>query len=495
MKRHLSRIFAFTFTAVLVAACAPAPTRSSPAVTLARVERTTSPLWLVSTEAAPFARMAPPASEAPGAIELRLRADEARHAVEGFGGAFNEHGWDVLGQLSETERRGVLEALFDRGTGLGLRYGRIPIGASDYALDRYTHDEAPDDFEMKKFSIDRDRRLLIPFIQAARAIRPDLVFWASAWTPPTWMKTNGAFDSGDLEDDPRVYAAYALYLARFVESYREEGIEISMVVPQNEPGQLTRYPSCGWTPAQYVTFIRDHLGPTLRRRAPSTQIFVGTINRGDWDVLSVLEDASVSPFIAGVALQWGGLAHVEPVHAAFPGLPIMQSETECGNGRKEPDYNPETPPNDFAYAAHTFRKMRDFIGGGASSYMLWNVVLDEHGKNIDSERPWPQNSPIVVNRRAKRVIFTPMYSAVKHFSALLDRGARVVPTESAFSDQIAFANPDGSLVIELMNASEATLPLRVVVREEAFPIELPARSFASLVLPAKPNGNAPPTRR
>lgn len=232
------------------------------------------------------------------------------------------------------------------------------------------------------------------------------------------MKTNGAFDGGAFKDDPSVYAAYALYLARFVESYRAEGIDVSMVVPQNEPGQLTRYPSCDWTPAQYVTFIRDHLGPTFQRRSLSTQIFAGTKNTEDWDIMAVLKDRGAARFIAGAALS-----QVAPVQAAFPSLTVMQSETECGNNHWQPGFNPERAPNDFKYAAHTFRKLRAFIAAGASSYMLWNLVLDEQGKNIDSERPWPQNAAIIVDRKTQQVTLTPMYWVTKHFSALLQPAA------------------------------------------------------------------------
>jgi len=136
--------------------------------------------WIVTTGAAPFANGGLPTAEGQGAAELVVLADQARHEVSGFGGAFNEHGWDALSVLSEGERQAALAALFDPGTGLGLSYGRIPIGASDYALDRYTLDEAPGDYEMARFSIERDRRMLIPFIQAALKLRPGLKLWASA---------------------------------------------------------------------------------------------------------------------------------------------------------------------------------------------------------------------------------------------------------------------------------------------------------------------------
>jgi len=54
-------------------------------------------------------------------------------------------------------------------------------------------------------------------------IQPKLRLWASAWTPPTWMKDNRAFDLGTFLDDPKMYAAYALYLLKFIQSYRAEG--------------------------------------------------------------------------------------------------------------------------------------------------------------------------------------------------------------------------------------------------------------------------------
>lgn len=47
---------------------------------------------------------------------------------------------------------------------------------------------------MKNFSIARDHEYLLPYIKGAMRYRPDLKVWGSVWTPPTWMKTNEAFD-------------------------------------------------------------------------------------------------------------------------------------------------------------------------------------------------------------------------------------------------------------------------------------------------------------
>lgn len=417
------------------------------------------------------------------AADVEVVVGNRKQDIKGFGGALNEKGWEALSSLSEPERNAVLQALFDPKSGLPLNMIRIPIGASDYALDRYTLDEHADDYRMQHFSIERDSKRLIPYVLAAQKLRPDLLVWASAWTPPTWMKTNHAFDGGAMKDDARVYAAYALYLSKFVDAYAERGIRIGMLVPQNEPGQLTGYPSCDWSPPQYVKFIGEHLGPLFRTRHPQTRIFVGTINKDTWDVLSVLSDANVASRVTGVALQWDGLRWLPQIQRQFPNLEIMQSETECGNNHWQPKFNPERPPNDFAYAAYTWRKFHDFLAGGSSSYMLWNLVLDEQGKNIDSKRPWPQNAPIVVDREHARVTYTPMYWATKHFSNLIVPHSWLVESKGSYPDQIAFVGPDGTGVVQLLNAQANPIHVAVRLGQDAFDVELPPQSFASLVVP------------
>ncbi|HJX01848.1 MAG TPA: hypothetical protein VJ348_01585, partial [Candidatus Humimicrobiaceae bacterium] len=180
--------------------------------------------------------------------------------IDGFGGAFNEKGWEALLLLTPEKRDEVPKELFDPEEGAKFNICRVPIGASDYAISRYTLNETKDDFEMENFSIERDREYLIPYIKAALEHRPDLQIWGSVWTTPTWMKTSEDFDGGYMKDDPLIYEAYALYLARFVEEYRNEGIDIFMVAVQNEPFIERNYPTCLWTPQQFLTFIRDYMG-------------------------------------------------------------------------------------------------------------------------------------------------------------------------------------------------------------------------------------------
>ena len=108
---------------------------------------------------------------------------------DGFGGSFNEKGWSYL--TTQAMKDQAIQALFGKD-GCNFAWGRIPIGASDYALSRYTDDEVASgstDYNMASFSITRDQQTLIPYIKAAQAVKSDIRFWASPWTPPTWMKT------------------------------------------------------------------------------------------------------------------------------------------------------------------------------------------------------------------------------------------------------------------------------------------------------------------
>src|SRR5690349_2776094 len=89
-----------------------------------------------------------------------------------------------------------MQLLFGIDDGAHFVFGRIPIGVSDYAMDRYTLDEIVGDYSMASFSIARDQMRLIPYVKVALMINPNLRLWASPWTPPTWMKTTSGSVSG-----------------------------------------------------------------------------------------------------------------------------------------------------------------------------------------------------------------------------------------------------------------------------------------------------------
>jgi glucosylceramidase len=414
--------------------------------------------------------------------DFSVEVGNRKQAMRGFGGAFNEQGWVALQALDEKTRQALIKSIFDPSEA-NLSWGRIPIGASDYALDRYSLSPVANDFEMKSFSLERDRKYLIPYVKAAVAVRPDLKLWGSAWSPPVWMKDNGEYEAGHFIDKDEYYKAYALYLARFSEEYAKEGLRISAVAVQNEPTVVTGYPNCGWLPEQFRKFIRDYAGPLFAKRGLSTSIWLGTFNDPDYSYAkAVLDDPEAKKYVGAVALQWDGNRQIPFIKMNHPGVPIIQSETDCGNWHWKAGFDKDHAPNDFAYAAYTWKRIKDYISAGAEAYMLWNIVLDQNGKNIDKFLPWPQNSGIVVDTASKKVTYTPMFRAFEHFSRFVPNGSVALEQAGPMQNVVAFAAPSGAIVVELLNDGKSAMKIQGKVGDEVYAIELPAESFATLCI-------------
>ena len=214
--------------------------------------------WFSSTQAEPWREVpaAPPASVS-GANPVTLDPAVAYQAIDGVGGCFNELGWTALEALDPAQRAVALKSLFD-ASGCNFAVCRVGIGANDFALGWYSLDETPGDYSMADFSIERDRKNLIPYIKAAMQFQPKLAVMGVPWSPPSWMKTNGAYRGGNMRQDPRTLDAYALYFSKYVQAYRREGIPLFAIGPQNEPKYNdNNYPQCAWTGAEIDTFLRD----------------------------------------------------------------------------------------------------------------------------------------------------------------------------------------------------------------------------------------------
>ena len=212
---------------------------------------------------------------ASGTADVTVNDTSTAQTWEGFGGSFNEKGWAYLALLSDADRTTALNLLFGKD-GCNLTWGRIPMGASDYSIDRYSLDEVPSgqtDTTMASFSTTRDEQKLIPFVKAAQTVKSDLRFWASPWSPPTWMKDgpfndDSPFDGGSMKKDDATLAAHALYFVKFVQAYKQKGINIDVVSPQNEPGYSGTYPTCAWAPATYADLRRQTSRPCSQPSRP-----------------------------------------------------------------------------------------------------------------------------------------------------------------------------------------------------------------------------------
>lgn len=420
-------------------------------------------------------------AEGNGAAQITVNDGQVLGPWSGFGGTFNEKGWDAMKALSEADRDRAISLLFDRENGAAFTHGRIPIGSSDYGLSRYSLNETPGDFDMSDFSIERDRKDLIPYIKAALKVRADLHFWASPWSPPTWMKTNNAFDRGNMKEDDDTLDAHALYLARFVEEYEKEGITVEAVHPQNEPGYLQDYPSCGWNANLFTKYIRDHLGPLFKERLPNTQIWLGTMSNPTSKTIvdTVMQNSAAAAYVTGIGVQWNQDQYVAGYISAYK-KPVMQTEHRCGNF---PNGNNTTrAPNDDAYARESWRYIRDYINFGVSYYMAWNMVLDTGGRNLDTVRPWAQNALLAVDVNAKSLLVTPAYYVFRHVSQYVDPGASRVSVQGG--DSLAWKNPDGDIVLVTYNDEGSPAQRTVSIAGKTYSITIPGNGWATVNIQA-----------
>jgi glucosylceramidase len=451
-----------------------------------------SPTSVVSTADAPWSVAPLPAAggNPPPADAAVIVIDRTavRQPIDGFGGCFNEQGWAVLNLLAPADRERVLRALFDPNGACRFNLGRMPMGANDYSLEWYSYDETPEDTALVHFSIERDRQHLIPYLQAARTLNPQLRLWASPWCPPTWMKTNRHYAGApapvnDLRPDqagqemvtqfrmePAVLDAYARYFGRFLDAYRDAGIEIYAVHVQNEPNSCQNFPSCVWRPEDLATFIGQYLGPRFADEHRRTEIWLGTVERPHLERVEAILTSPAGRFLRGVGFQWAGKGAVPEVHRLHPDLPLMQTETECGDGS-----------NDWAAAEHTWELMQHYFDHGARAYMYWNLVLDETG---NSRWGWRQNAMITVDRATRRVRFNPEFHLLQHFSHFIVPGARSLALPRAGLPALAFRNPDGEIVLVVANPSAAPRVIAVQCDGRWLQAACPSHSFSTLVLPA-----------
>jgi glucosylceramidase len=441
-----------------------------------------------------------PASDA----DVEINKDKTLQTIEGFGTCFNEVGWTSLSMLPAADREAIFKELFAPGVGAGFTICRMPLGANDFSRDWYSYNETAGDFEMNHFSISNDMETLVPFIKKAQQYNPGLKIWASPWSPPSWMKYNKHYAARSLQkgitniksdewgidftgldngllpakegkegtnmfiQEPAYFKAYALYFNRFIKAYRQEKINISMVMPQNEFNSAQPFPSCTWTANGLAEFI-SYLGPEMNNIG--VKVFFGTMERPNAKLVdTILTDPRSKSFIDGVGFQWAGKEAIPFVHKNYPGLTLFQSEQECGNGK-----------NDWKFASYTWTLMKHYFNNGAGAYMYWNTSLKD---SSISRWGWKQNSLISVNPATKTYHYNYDYYILKHLSHFVKPGAKLLATSGSFNNLLAFVNPDKSMVIVLQNDQPTANTINIRIGDQMLSLTPVPGSVNTLLLPA-----------
>lgn len=371
--------------------------------------------------------------------------------MDGFGASFTDSSAYLIHQILEPEQRSeLMTKLFDPKDGIGLSVLRNPMGASDYARDFYSYNDLPTgqiDVELERFSIAHDEEDIIPLLQEALQLNPDIKLMGSPWSPPGWMKTSGSMIGGELK--PEYYSVYADYFVRYIQAYAASGLPIYAVTPQNEalysPGH---YPGMIMLPEVQSEFIKNHLKPQFVKHNIDSKIFCYDHNWDEPDYpRTVLEQANAE--VDGVAWHWyGGMPSAQSeIFDAFPDKEVHFTEGSGGEW---------VPPFEQAFS-NVIRTGIEILRNHSKSYVLWNMALDENnGPTVPGFGTSTCRGIVKIDQQTKELTYTLDYYALAHFSKCIRSKALRIESSSN-SDlirSVAFKNTDGSVALVLFNNGE-----------------------------------------
>ncbi|MBQ7997680.1 MAG: hypothetical protein IJ249_08465 [Paludibacteraceae bacterium] len=499
-------------------------------------------------------------AEAPAVVFQKGQAADAvvidpaatRQTIDGFGASLTESSAFVLACLTPEERQAVLEELYGE-SGANFSLVRTQIGASDFSVEgKYSLAEQEDDTALVSFSLDRDKEgfaktqypqikdehydlyHLMKDVWALKQQQHDKNYriFANTWTAPAWMKENkkyyerenGFHRGGALL--PEYYDAYARYLAKYVEAWKAEGVDIWALTPVNEPmGNDGGWESMDFPPEVEAQFIGKYLGPTFAQRGlQDVKIFgfdQNIFEMGPYTA-AIYGDSAANAYTAGMAVHWYGStidcfpAVLDSVHALYPDKTILHTEGCIDNLGCEP-WDGVTDPagfkesgwfnndafwwthsaTDWAYStrwagdthpayAPVHRYARYIIEGmnhRLTGFIDWNMVLDSIGgpNHVNNFAA----APVMIDYEKEKIYYTPYYFVLKQFSRSMRPGDQVISCQpSEISDQIfvcATKNAEGQIAVNILNTGEAaSFPLQI--GEYSATVEMPANSVETILV-------------
>jgi glucosylceramidase len=426
----------------------------------------------------------PAAQSLESEVSVFVNPNKTFQTFLGIGAAITDASAEVFAKLPANKQDQFLKACFDRDAGIGYTLARTTIHSCDFSSGSYTY-VADQDKELKTFSIDHDRQYRIPLIKRAiQAAGGKLSLYASPWSPPAFMKTNhNMLQGGALL--PEFYQSWALYYTKFIKAYEKEGIPVWGITVQNEPLATQRWESCIYTAAQERDFLKNYLGPTMRRRGlGDKKIVVWDHNR---DLITnraniILEDPDASQYVWGIGFHWyevwaGGeymYENLARVQESWPDKKLLFTEG-CVESFDAEKY--QYWPNAERYGQSI---INDF-NQGTVGWTDWNILLDQTGG--------PNHvgnfcfAPVHADTQNGELIFTPSYYYIGHFSRFIRPNAKRVSTASSRSHLIttSFVNEDGKMATVVMNQSDKKITYKLMIDTQAVEETILPRSIQTLV--------------
>jgi glucosylceramidase len=408
-----------------------------------------------------------------------IEVDQTRtyQAIDGFGYTLTGGSAWHIARMAPASRAALLKELFaTEGTGLGVSYLRVSIGASDLDQRVFSYDDLPPgqvDPELKRFSLAPDRAGVIPVLKEILKLAPDLKIMGSPWSAPTWMKDNQRSVGGSLR--PESYAAYAQYFVKYIEGMKAEGVRIDAVTVQNEPLHPGNNPSMLMPAREQAEFIRGHLGPAYRRARLDTKIVIYDHNcdRPDYPI-SILDDAEARRYVDGTAfhLYAGKVDALSAVHEAHPDKNVYFTEQWVGA--------PGDLRGDLAW--HTRELIVGATRNWARTVLEWNLAADPRYRPHTPGGCDRCLGAVTIDGDA--VTRNPAYYIVAHASKFVRPGSvRIASSVPPSLPNVAFKAPGGQTVLIVLNEARSAQAFEIRDGDKRMTSALPAGAVGTYVWP------------
>ncbi|MFK7810300.1 MAG: glycoside hydrolase family 30 beta sandwich domain-containing protein [Saprospiraceae bacterium] len=418
-----------------------------------------------------------------GEISVFVNPKKTFQNFIGIGGAITDASAEVFAKLSQDKQEELLDAYFGNN-GINYNIIRTSIHSCDFSSKSHTYIEEGD-AELKTFSIKQDRKFRIPMIKRATAlIGNDLIFYASPWSPPPFMKSNkNMLQGGKLL--PEHYQTWANYFVKFIEAYEAEGIPVWGVTIQNEPMATQRWESCIYTASEERDFLKYNLGPTFEKAGMSDKkIVVWDHNR---DLIShrantIFEDPEAAKYAWGIGFHWyevwtGGNPKYENlanIKESFPTKNLLFTEG-CQEKFSAAHYYR------WSNAERYGNSMINDFNNGTVGWTDWNILLDETGgpNHVNNLCFAPIHADLTTNE----LIYTPTYYYIGHFSKFIRPNASRISTTTSRStiESTSFRNENGSFVTVVMNKTDQAITYKFIAADGEVSLTIPAHAMQSIL--------------
>lgn len=420
--------------------------------------------------------------------EIKLSIDKSKRYQEfiGIGGAFTEASSVTLDKMSPDKRTEAIEAYFHPEKGIGYSFCRTHINSCDFSLGNYAYTETPGDVELKDFTIERDKKSLIPLIKDALKLAPNMKLFSSPWSPPAWMKTNERMNKGgSLKEE--YLEVWAKYFAKYIKEYKKAGIDIWAVTIQNEPMAETPWDNCIYDSVQERDFVKI-LGPTLEKEGlEHVKIIVWDHNK---DIMKervdvMFADSEASKWVWGVGFHWYGEGDDKSIldnsildytHDKY-GKELVFTEGCNPHWNTGKDSLVGEWWTGEKYGRHIIADLNHWT----TAWTDWNIILDEKGgpNHVNNHC----DAPIIADTVNNILHYNSPYYYIGHISKYIKAGYKRIKHTLESEDIFATAwTGEDKIVIVLMNEKETEKSYEISLDNEKIYGILKANSIQTLVV-------------